>query len=119
MGVPIHNVQEIILGDSIPMNGNFFSPDFEIRYFDLGSLQCVWTGADTSAAQIIPQASNDRVNWCDLVSGTTIKKTSVGSGCCMYFFNDTPSAWFRWSFVGNGNTTGTITGYAIFKKRIS
>jgi len=117
MGVPANNVQELTLETSASMAADFGSFPQEVKYFDMGSVQMTWTGADAATGTFTPQASVDGVNWCDLASGTAIKKTTVGNGCCMYTFGSIEYAWFRIYFKANSNTAGTVVISTFMKRR--
>lgn len=116
MGVPHNDIQEMFLEESRSLSSDFDSFAQEILYFDRGSVQFIWSGANSATAEIIPQASNDGVNWCDLASGTNIQKITVGSGCRMYNLPDLNYKWFRVSFSANSNTAGTASILTIMKR---
>jgi hypothetical protein len=117
MSVPRNDIQELDIATNHTMAANFTSFEHDLTYFDMGSVQIIWAGADSASGTFTPQASLDQVNWCDLATGTTVKKISVGSGCCMYIFSNIEFSWFRMSFTANSNTTGTVTIKTLMKRR--
>jgi hypothetical protein len=117
MGVPANDVQDLTLESGASMASDFQSFAQEVKFFDMGSVQMTWTGADSTTGTFVPQASVDGINWCDLASGTTLKKTSVGAGCCMYIFSSIEYPWFRVSFTKNSNTSGTVVIRTFMKRR--
>lgn len=99
------------------MAADFVSPDMEVKYHDMCGIQFAWTGANAVTAELIPQASLDRVNWCDLATGTTVKKVDDTAGCQIYSIEPVTFGWLRVKFVANSNTTGTITTLVLAKRR--
>lgn len=99
------------------MSADFFSADMEVKYHDMCGIQFVWSGADATNAQVIPQASLDRTNWCDLATGTAIKTVNDVSGCQIYSIEPVTFGWLRIKFVANANTAGTITTLVLAKRR--
>lgn len=117
MAIPKLDVQDLELATSVSMASDFNSFEHDVRFFDMGSLQAVWVGANATTAQIIPQASLDKVNWCNLASGTNIKTVNAASGCCIYTFPSIEYKYFRVKFVANSNSAGTISFYTFMKRR--
>ena len=104
----------VVPGTSIA--ANFFSPSQDVRFHDRGAIQAIWTGADATDAEIVPQASVNNINWCDLASGTLIKKVDDVSGDQLYEFTDIGYSYWRIKFVANTNTTGTIEIITVLKR---
>lgn len=117
MGTVIHDTQEIKIFDGHSMAADALSAVMDVRFFDMGSIQCVWTGSNSTSARMVPQASNDGVNWCDLIAQNTSKRTSDADGCCLYVFSNFEFEYLRLSFVANSNTAGSLTVYAFAKRR--
>lgn len=104
----------VVAGTSI--GASFDSPWRDVRYHNRGAIQAIWSGADATDAELIPQASLDTVNWCDLASGTNLKKVDAASGCQLYEFTDIGYAYWRLKFDAKTNTTGTIHVIFILKR---
>lgn len=117
MGVPHNEIQELSITENRAMSADFFSADMEVKYHDMCGIQFVWAGADAVTGEVIPQASLDRVNWCDLATGTAIKKVDAATGCQIYSIEPVTFAWLRIKFKANTNTTGTITTFVLAKRR--
>ena len=98
------------------MAADFTSPWQEVLYHNRGAIQAIWSGADATDAQVIPQASLDTVNWCDLATGASIEQISAAAGCLMYEFTDIGYSYWRIKFVANANTTGTIEVKTVIKR---
>ena len=101
-------------GQSI--GSDFNSPSQDVRYHNRGAIQAIWSGADATDAEIIPQASLDNINWCDLASGSLIKKVDAASGCQLYEVTDIGYSYWRVKFTANANTTGTIKIITVLKR---
>jgi len=115
--VAITDVIEFVLvpaGQSIA--ADFNSPWQDVRYHNRGAFQIIWEGADALTAQLVPQASLDTVNWCDLASGTNIEKVDDVAGCVLYEFTDVGYSYWRIRFVANTNTTGTMQIRTVLKR---
>jgi hypothetical protein len=100
--------------DSQAMTANFVTDKFDIAPWDHGSMQMVWTGATapvTGKATLIPQASVDGINWCNLVSTTSAKTVDAASGCQLYMFQFFGFPYIRFSFTKNSESSGSITVY--------
>ena len=106
--------QIVIAGTS--MGGDFNSSPQDVRYHNRGAIQAIWTGADATDANIIPQASLDKDSWCDLASGSNIKKVNSAAGCQLYEFTDIGYSYWRIKFEANTNTTGTIQVITVLKR---
>jgi hypothetical protein len=110
-------VKELILAVDHPMTADFSSFEEECLYYDIGSVQMIWTGADGFDARLIPQASNDKDNWCNLLSSTQIKKVDATDGCQLYHLPDIGYKFYRIFFEKNSNSTGLMTIISILKRR--
>ena len=104
----------VVAGRSI--GADFNSPSQDVRYHNRGALQAIWTGADATDGELIPQASLDKVNWCNLASGTTLKKVDDVSGNQIYEFTDIGYSYWRLQFLAKTNTTGTIEVISVLKR---
>lgn len=106
----IRGEQTIKLFDAVNMTTNVVSISFPSYGFQAGSMQFCWDGASATDAQIVPQVSNDGINWCDLVGGSSVKTVDAPTGCQFYLLSTLPGFKFwRAKFVANSETTGTIT----------
>ena len=101
---------EVELASSVSMSTSFASASYNVLGWDCGSLQFVWSGATSMDAILIPQASNDKINWCNLVKSTSAKTVNAVSGCDMYILEFFGYRWVRFYFSSQGESTGTITG---------
>ena len=110
----IERVNLVDAGTSI--GASFNSQPQDVRYHNRGAIQAIWTGADATDALIVPQASLDKVNWCDLASGSNIKKVDAPSGNAMYEFTDIGYSYWRIRFDAVSNTTGTMQVYSVLKR---
>lgn len=104
----------VVPGTSI--GASFNSPWQDVRFHNRGAIQAVWTGADAVDALIIPQASLDTINWCDLASGSLIKKVDQPAANAMYEFTDIGFSYWRIRFDAASNTTGTMSVITILKR---
>lgn len=104
----------VVAGTSI--GASFNSPAQDLRFHNRGSIQAIWTGADATDALIVPQASLDKINWCDLVGGTDIEKVDSAAGNKMYEFTDIGFSYWRIRFDAVSNTTGTMKVLTVLKR---
>jgi hypothetical protein len=98
------------------IGASFNSAYQDVKYHNRGAIQGVWTGADAVDALVVPQASLDKVNWCDLASGSLIKKIDAATGNLMYEFTDMGYSYWRIRFDAASNTTGTIQVLTVLKR---
>lgn len=91
----------------------------DVSGFDMGTIQAVWTGANTAKAKLVPQMSVDGVNWLNLFSDSSIKKADTAAGTLSYTLSTVEYPWLRCCFDNVNNTAGTITIYAFLKRRWS
>ncbi len=107
---PSGGTQKLDIATNQSMNGDFNSNDMEVVGFDILAVQAVWTSSSNTKGKIVPQASLDRVNWCNLVPLSDAKIVdNTGGGCLMYNFSGVGFDWFRIEFVANGNSSGAVT----------
>lgn len=104
----------VVAGTS--MAAAFNSPWIDVRYHNRGALQMVWTGADAVDAILVPQASLNKVDWCDLASGSLIEKVDEPAANAMYEFTDMGFSYFRLRFDPASNTAGTMQAIIILKR---
>lgn len=109
-------IEFTIVTSGTSIGSSFNSASQDVRYHNRGAIQANWTGADATDALIVPQASLDNVNWCDLASGSTIKKVDAASGCQMYEFTDIGYSYWRIRFDAASNTTGTMSVITVLKR---
>jgi hypothetical protein len=96
------------------MTADFVTKPYFVAPWDHGSLQLVWSGATvplTGKATLIPQASVDGINWCNLVSSSSAKTVDEVSACQLYMLQFFGYPWFRFKFTKNSESTGTLTAY--------
>lgn len=110
-------VKELLLAIDYPMTADFVSFAEECLYYDMGSVQMIWSGADGFDAKLIPQASNDKENWCNLLAAAQIKKVDAADGCQLYQLLDIGYKYYRIKFENNSNSTGLMTILSILKRR--
>lgn len=108
--------QEIEIATSQSMAADFTSKVHEIRAFDCGSVQYTWTGANTTTAKVIPQLSNDGVNFCDYIGENDANRIDDVAGCGVYEIQKICLKYFRIRFVANTNTAGTLTVRSYVKR---
>lgn len=109
-------VEFTIVEPGTSLGSDFDSPSQVVKYHNRGAIQAIWSGADAVTAEIIPQASINNIDWCNLASGTTIKKVDGATGCQLYEFTDIGYAYWRIRFLAKTNTTGTIEIITLLKR---
>ena len=90
----------------VSMASDFTTPAIEVLYFDMGSMEAKWTGADATDGVLSVQASNNDIDWCDLEDQTRTVDGAADHQLCG--FPQYPFRYLRWSFTANSNTSGTI-----------
>lgn len=95
---------------------DFETPCLDVLYHNIGSIEMSWTGADATDALLIPQGSNSKTCWADLLTGSLVKKVDSPADCHIYTFRDLPFKYLRIKFTANSNTTGTIDFVPILKR---
>lgn len=89
------------------MAADFTTKEVDALYFEIGSVQTPWTGADATDGVITIQASLDKVCWCSL-SGM-IRTVDVAAECGLFNLeNKIGYRYFRVKFVANTITAGTM-----------
>lgn len=85
------------------------SADYMVGPFLGGAIQFCWEGANTplSKGRIVPQASVNREDWCNLVLSSSAKQVDDVEGCQIYEFTSFGYKWLRCAFIANGSTQGT------------
>jgi hypothetical protein len=91
------------------MSADFTTPYSIVHGWDNGSLVMSWTGASSTTALLLPEASNDAVNWCKLIATSQAKKVDDVAGCQMYLFSFFSYKYFRFRFSKQSETTGLMT----------
>lgn len=113
----IRDTEKLYLSKSEPLSANFYSAFQEVQFFDMGSIQMIWSGADTTDGVFIPQGSNDKENWADIVSSADASNICAAEGSILYDFPDLTYRWWRIKFEANTTTTGTVSILAFVKRR--
>jgi len=119
LGIPSYGTQTLNVAVGQSLNGDFNSAAMEVIGFDMAAIQAVWSGANGVKGKIVPQASLDNVNWCDMVAISDSRLVNAATGCLMYAFDFIPYDFLRVAFIANGNTAGTMTVTIRAKKRIA
>jgi len=91
------------------MSADFITPYSIVHGWDNGSMTMAWTGASSTTALLIPEASNDTICWCKLVSTSQAKKVDDVAGCQMYLFSFFGHKYIRFRFSKQSETTGLMT----------
>ena len=91
----------------------------DVSGFDMGTIQAVWTGANSTKAKVMPQMSVDGINWLNLFQDNSVKKTTSSDGTLSYTMVSVEYPWLRVCFDNVNNSAGTITIYAFLKRRWS
>ena len=99
------------------MTADFGTNALPVHNYDMGSIQAVWTGATTSTAKVIPEASIDGQNWCAIFPDVAIKRVTAGDACLMYELTSLGYRFLRVRFDKGTNAGGTITLHFFVKRR--
>lgn len=117
MNIVTTEIKELLLCENQSIAVDFTSFEEEVLFYDMGSIQMIWTGANATTAKLIPQASNDKVNWCDLLSDVQVNKVDSVNGCKLYTFPTLEYRYYRIKFLHMTNTAGTMTIISLLKQR--
>jgi hypothetical protein len=88
--------------------------------FDLGSIQCCWSGVSPSLllpAKLHVECSIDGINFCDVYPDAYTKKIGVASGCLMYSLETIGYKYVRVFHEVRSNSAGTLDAYLFLKRR--
>ena len=101
------------IGQSMALD--FVTAGLDVLYFDMGALQCVWTGTDSSDGVLVVQTSLDDINWCDEAgSAITITSPSLSQ---MYNVTAYGQRYVRLKWTAGVTTSGTIDFRSVLKVR--
>ena len=106
------------LGDSglnQSMAADFTIAGLDVLYFDMGALQAVWTGSDSTDGILVVQTSLDNINWCD-ESGSSVTITSAAENQ-MYNITSYGQRYVRFKWTAGATTAGTINFRSVLKVR--
>ena len=97
------------------MAANFFTAALDVLYFDMGALQAVWTGTDSTTGILSVQTSLDDINWCD-ESGSALTITEAAENQ-MYNVTSYGQRYVRLKWAVGDATAGTINFRSVLKVR--
>ena len=97
------------------MATDFTTVGADVLYFDMGALQVVWTGTDSSDGVLIVQTSLDNVNWCD-ESGSSITIAAAAENQ-MYNITSYGQRYVRFKWTAGVTTSGTMNFRSVMKVR--
>lgn len=97
------------------MAANFETAALDVLYFDMGALQVVWTGTDSTTGIFSVETSLDAVNWC-LESGSAL---TVAEADCNQMYNVTSygQRYVRIKWTVGDATAGTMNFRSVLKVR--
>lgn len=97
--------------ETFALTANGGSTAIDCRYYGGGSYQLTWSGLTGTSGTILPQVSNDGINWTDLDNywSDVAYTMPTASGTQMWIFTSLPARYLRLYYTANGNTTGTST----------
>lgn len=113
----ISDTDLLVLADSKSLASDFVSAPQETQGHDMGSMQIVWSEADTTDGIFIPQVSNDKVNWSNFIEDYQATPICADLGSMFYDFPDITFRWWRIAFIANTTTTGSCTITGFLKRR--
>jgi hypothetical protein len=94
---------------------DFTTTGLDVLYFDMGALQVVWTGSDSTDGILVVQTSLDNVNWCD-ESGSSLTITSAAENQ-MYNITSYGQRYVRLKWTAGATTAGTMNFRSVLKVR--
>lgn len=97
------------------MAADFTTEGLDVLYFDMGALQAVWTGTDSTTGILLVQTSLDNVNWCD-ESGSALTITESAENQ-MYNVTSYGQRYVRLKWTAGDATAGTINFRSVLKVR--
>jgi hypothetical protein len=101
------------------MTSEWATEKIDVYGYDMGTIQAVWAGANTSKGKIQPQMTVDGINWLNLFPDTAVQKVTSGSGTLAYNLDNIHYRQLRVCFNPVNNTAGTLTIYAFLKRHWS
>jgi hypothetical protein len=113
----VDSYQHIIMAQDVSIASDFSTNALPVNNFDMGSIQAVWTGATTTKAKVIPEASIDGVNWCAIFPDVAVKRMDSASGCLMYELTSLGYQYLRVRVDHQTNAGGTVVIHVFVKRR--
>lgn len=100
---------------SIAMNSDETSEPIEMLYLEKGAIQFIWSGGDASDGKIFVEISCEpkALNFVTIPKGEL--PTSTVNGTALVQMPDICYRWLRVRYTAGSNTTGSLSGYAVFK----
>lgn len=108
--------ETLTLVESASAAENFVSIAQDIRFFQLGTMQIIWTNVNSASGKFFPQASLDLVNWCNLIDPADCATTSLTENCAFYAFDIAPFPYIRLAYEKGSNTQGSFSVKTFWKK---
>lgn len=108
--------ETMTLVESASASENFTSIAQDIRFFQLGTIQVIWTNVNAANGKFLPQASLDLVNWCNLIDPSDCATTSLSENCAFYAFDIAPFPYIRLAYEKGSNTQGSFSVKTFWKK---
>ncbi len=97
------------------MAADFNTASLVVLYFDMGALQAVWTGSDSTDGKLVVQTSLDDINWCDeLGSEVTITTAAENQ---MYNITSYGQRYARLKWTAGATSAGTLNFRSVLKVR--
>ena len=97
------------------MAANFVTVGLDVLYFDMGALQAVWTGTDSTTGILQVETSLDNVNWC-AESGSALTITDAAENQ-MYNITSYGQRFVRLIWAVGDATAGTMNFRSVLKVR--
>lgn len=95
------------------LTGDFVSDIWNVESLKSSSIQFNWTGADAVDSTLVPQVSNDGVNFSDADTPPPTLTLDAASGTKMWVFREELAVrYIRLSYTAASNTTGTGTVFS-------
>jgi hypothetical protein len=97
------------------MSASFNTPSIDVLYFDMGALQAVWTGTDSTTGILTVETSLDDVNWC-AEGGSAL---TIAEAACNQIYNITSygQRYVRLAWIVGDATAGVINFRSTLKVR--
>ena len=102
------------------INMDIRTPAAYVGVFDMGSIQCAWSGVSNSLispAKLHVECSIDGINYCDVFPDSYTKKINSASGCLIYSLEAITYKFLRVYHELRGNSGGTMDAYFFLKRR--
>jgi len=97
------------------MAASFTTLGIDVLYFDMGALQAVWTGTDSTTGVLSLETSLDNINWCE-ESGSQV---TVTEPACNQMYNITSygQRYVRLKWTVGDATAGVMDFRSVLKVR--